>query len=81
MNRPAIRSRNGNDDDDDDDDDNDNEKDGSKKFDNIVNKWKQTKDKDIVYTNTKDKVAIRKFDIYEIFNEYLNKNIRLAMKK
>ena len=46
-----------------------------KKFDNIINKWKETKDKDIVYINIKDKVAIKKFDIYEILNEYLNKNI------
>ena len=53
-------------------DDND---DDDKKFDNIINKWKETKDKDIEYINTKNKVAIRKFDIYEIFNEYLNKNI------
>ena len=43
-------------------------KDGSKKIDNIVNKWKQTKDKNIAYINLKDvstrKVDIRKFDIY-----------------
>ena len=44
------------------DDDND-----DKKFDNIINKWKETKDKNIAYINTKDKVAIKKFDIYEIF--------------
>ena len=47
----------------------------SEKFDNIINKWKKTKDKDIVYINDKDKVAIRKFDIYEIFKGYLDKNI------
>ena len=29
-----------------------------------MNKWKQTKDKDIVYINDKHKVATRKFDIY-----------------
>ena len=44
------------------DDDNDDEK-----FDNIINKWKETKDKNIAYINTKDKVAIKKFDTYEIF--------------
>ena len=53
----------------------DNGDDDNKKFDNIINKWKETKDKDVVYINTKDKVAIKKIDIYEIFNEYLNKNI------
>ena len=30
--------------------------DGAKKFDNIVSKWKQTKDKDIVFKNIDDKV-------------------------
>ena len=39
-----------------------------KTFDNIVNKWKQTKDKKIVCINVND--------IYEIFREYLNKNIK-----
>ena len=51
-------------------------KDGDKKFDNIVNKWKQTKDKEIVYINNKNKVRTRYFDIYEIFKEYLNENIK-----
>ena len=51
-------------------------KDGIKKFDNIVNKWKQTKDKKIVYINDKNKIDTRDFDIYEIFKEYLNKNIK-----
>ena len=37
-------------------------KDGDKKFDNIVNKWKQTKDKEIVYINNKNKVGTRYFD-------------------
>ena len=46
-----------------------------KEVDNIINKWKQTKDKDIVYINNKDKVATRKFDIYQVFSEYLRKNI------
>ena len=50
-------------------------KNGIKKFDNIVNKWKQTKDKEIVYINNKSKVDTRDFDIYEIFKGYLNKNI------
>ena len=40
--------------------------DGVKKFDNIVNKWKQTKDKEILYINKKNKVDKRDFDIYEI---------------
>ena len=50
-------------------------KNGSKKFDDIINKWKETKDKNIVYINTKHKLDIRKFDIYELSYEYLNKNI------
>ena len=45
-------------------------------FDNIVNKWKQTKDKEIVYINNKNKYSTRKFDIYDIFKEYLNENIK-----
>ena len=49
--------------------------DGVKNFDNITNKWKQTKDKEIVYINDKNKVDTRDFDIYEIFKEYLNENI------
>ena len=51
------------------------QKNGVKKFDNIVNKWKQTKDKKIIYINNKNKVDTTDFDIYEIFKEYLNKNI------
>ena len=70
---------NNNDDDDDDDDDDDYKTiqyfkkglidknilhiDGAKKLDNIVDKWKQAKDKDILYINNKDKIGIRKFDI------------------
>ena len=50
-------------------------KDSVKKFDNIINKWKQTKDKEIIYINNKNKVDTRDFDIYEIFKEYLNNNI------
>ena len=49
--------------------------DGVKKFDNIVNKWKQTKDKDIVFKNVDEKVNTRKFNIYKIFENYLNKTI------
>ena len=50
--------------------------DNVKKFDNIVNRWKQTKDKEILYTNNKNEVDTRDFDIYEIFKEYLNENIK-----
>ena len=49
--------------------------DGVKKFDNIVNTWKQTKDKDIVFKNVDEKVNTRKFNIYKIFENYLNKKI------
>ena len=49
--------------------------DGVKKFDNIVNKWKQIKDKDIVFKNVDEKVNTRKFNIYKIFENYLNKKI------
>ena len=49
--------------------------DGVKKFGNIVNKWKQTKDKDIVFKNVDEKVNTRKFNIYEIFENCLNKKI------
>ena len=90
INRPAIRDRNGNDDDDDDDDDeykkiqnfkkelidkNILHKNGSKKFDNITNKWKETKDNNIVYINTKNKPDARKFDIYDGFYGYLSKDV------
>ena len=50
-------------------------KNGSKKFYNIINKWKETKDKNIVYINTKSKLDVRKFDIYDLFYGYLNKSI------
>ena len=46
-----------------------------KKFDNIVDKWKQTKNKKIVFENDNAKVGTQDFDIYKIFNNYLNKNI------
>ena len=50
-------------------------KDGVKKFANIFNKWKQTRDKKIVYKNVDTKVNIKKFNIYKIFENYLNKII------
>ena len=46
-----------------------------KKTDKIVDKWKQTKDKKIVYKNIDTKVDTKKFDIYNIFENYLNKKI------
>ena len=49
--------------------------DGVKKFDNIVDKWKQTKDKNIIFKNVDEKVNTRKFNIYKIFENYLNKKI------
>ena len=48
---------------------------GVKKFDKIVNKWKQTKEKYIVFKNVDGKVNTRKFNIYKIFENYLNKKI------
>ena len=42
-------------------------KDDFKKFDKIVDKWKQTKDKKIVYKNVDTKVDTKKFNIYNIF--------------
>ena len=45
---------------------------GVKKFDNIVNRWKQTKDKEIVYKNVDTKVNTKKFNLYKIFENYLN---------
>ena len=48
--------------------------DGVKKFDNIIDKWKQTKD-EIVYKNVDAKVNTKKFNIYKIFENYLNKKI------
>ena len=49
--------------------------DGVKKFDNIINKWKQTKNKEIVYKNFDTKVNTKKFNIYKISENYLNKKI------
>ena len=54
--------------------------DGAKKFDNIVNKWKQTKDKDIVFKNVDEKVNTRKCNIYKIFENYLNKKKLATME-
>ena len=48
---------------------------GVKKFDKIVDKWKQTKDKKIVYKNVDTKVDTKKSNIYNIFENYLNKSI------
>ena len=44
-------------------------------FDNIINKWAQTKGKDVLYINDENKVSTRKLDIYDIFYSYLKKNI------
>ena len=44
-------------------------------FDNIINKWAQTKDKDVLYINNEDKISTRKLDIYDIFYSYLKKDI------
>ena len=49
--------------------------DGVKKFDNIIDKWKQTKNKEIVYKNADTKVNTEKFNIYKNFENYLNKKI------
>ena len=46
-----------------------------KKFDNIIDKWKQTKNKEIVYKNVVTKVNTKKFNKYKIFENYLNKKI------
>ena len=54
---------------------------GVKKFDKIVNKWKQTKDKEIVYKNVDAKVNTKKFNIYKIFENYLNKKIDYEIEK
>ena len=49
--------------------------DGVKKFDNIVNKRKQAKDKKNVYKNVDTKVNTKIFIIYKIFENYLYKSI------
>ena len=48
---------------------------GVKKFDNIIDKWKQTKNKKIVFKNDNAKVGTQDFEIYKIVNNYLNKKI------
>ena len=48
---------------------------GVKKFDNIVDKWKQTKNKKIVFKNVGAQVGTQNFDIYKIFKNYLNEEI------
>ena len=48
---------------------------GVEKFDKIIDKWKQTEDKEIVYKNVDAKVNIKKFNIYKFFKNYLNKKI------
>ena len=48
---------------------------GLKKFDGVVNKWKQTKNKKIVFKNVDAKTCTRNFDIYKIFKNYLNEEI------
>ena len=50
-------------------------KSGAKKFDKIISKWKQTKDKKIVYKNVDAKFGTKTFNIYKIFENYLNKKI------
>ena len=49
--------------------------DSVKKFDNIFDKWKQTKNKEIVYKNVGTKVNTKKFNIHKIFENYLDKKI------
>ena len=48
---------------------------GIKKFDDIVDKWKQTKNKKIVFKNVDAKAGTRYFDIYKFFKNYLNEEI------
>ena len=48
---------------------------GLKKFDDVVNKWKQTKNKKIVFKNVDAKTCTRNFDIYKNFKNYLNEDI------
>ena len=48
---------------------------GVKKFDDIVDKWKQTKNKKIIFKNVDAKAGTRNFDIYKIFKNYLNEEI------
>ena len=48
---------------------------GIKKFDNIINKWKQTKDKEIAFKKVDAKVNTKKINIYKVFKNYLNKKM------
>ena len=48
---------------------------GVEKFDKIIDKWKQTKDKEIVYKNVDAKVNTKKFNTHKMFENYLNKKI------
>ena len=48
---------------------------GVKKFDDIVDKWKQTKNKKIVFKNIDVETGTRNFDIYKVFKNYLNEEI------
>ena len=41
----------------------------------LIDKWKETKDKEIVYKNVDAKVNTKKFNIYNIFEDHLNKKI------
>ena len=50
---------------------------GVKKFDDIVDKWKQTKDTEIAYKNVDAKVNTKKFNIYKIYENYLNKKLTM----
>ena len=50
-------------------------KNSGKEFDNIINKWIQTKDKDVLYINNENKINTTKLDIYDIFYSYLKKDI------
>ena len=51
---------------------------GVKKFDDVVDKWKQTKNKKIVFENAGAKVGTQNFDIYKIFNNYFNKKLNIT---
>ena len=44
--------------------------DGVKTFDNIIDKWKQTKDKKNVFKNAEAKVNTQKFNLYKIFEKF-----------
>ena len=41
----------------------------------MIDKWKQTKDKEIVYKNVDAKVNTKRFNIYKIFENYLYKKV------